>query len=104
MVPLESSTCASPRRVSSNEKSARLGGEVKNMKRKRSLSEWPPPEIEAVLKASPNLRPCEPKYGRIPYDEFLKHIVDDRCIQCRAFCLQLDKELKMMSYLRDHKN
>ena len=61
------------------------------------------PEIEAVLKASPNLRPCEPKYGRIPYDEFLNHIVNDRCVQCRAFFLHLDKELKMMSYLRDHK-
>ncbi len=75
-----------------------------NVKHKRSASEWPPPEIEAVLKASPNLRPCEPKYGRIPYDEFLRHIVNDRCLQCRAFFLQLDKELKMMAYLRDHKN
>jgi hypothetical protein len=75
-----------------------------DMKRKRSASEWPPPEVEAVLKASPHLRPCEPKYGRIPYDEFPKHIVNDRCLRCRAFFFQLDKELRMMSYLRDHKN
>jgi hypothetical protein len=74
------------------------------MKRKQSAPQWPPPEVEAVLEASPNLRPCEPKYGRIPYDEFLRHIVNDRCLQCGAFLLQLDKELTMMAYLRDHKN
>jgi hypothetical protein len=52
------------------------------MKRKRAGTEWPPPEIEAVLKASTNLRPCKSKYGRIPYDEFLEHIPNDRCERC----------------------
>jgi hypothetical protein len=74
------------------------------MKRKRSASKWPPPEVEAVLKASPNLRPCESRYGRMPYDKFLEHIRNDRCEKCSAFFLQLDKELKMMAYLLDHKN
>jgi hypothetical protein len=74
-----------------------------NMKRKQN-SDWPPPEIEAVLKASPNLKPCEEKYGRIPYDQFLEHIGKDRCVQCRDLLLQLEKQLKMMEYLRLHKN
>jgi len=26
---------------------------------------WPPPEIEAVFKASPNLKPRQRKYGRV---------------------------------------
>jgi hypothetical protein len=73
------------------------------MKRKQN-SKWPPPEIEAVLRASPNLRSCKEEYGRIPYDQFLDHIRRDRCRQCRERLLQLDKELKMMSYLREHKN
>jgi len=40
----------------------------------------------------------------MPYDKFLEHIRNDRCEKCSAFFLQLDKELKMMAYLRDHKN
>jgi hypothetical protein len=67
-------------------------------------SDWPPPEFEAVLRASPNLKPCTPKYGRIPYDDFLEHIRKDRCTKCRDFLLQLDKEQKMMEYLRLHRN
>jgi hypothetical protein len=73
------------------------------MKRKRN-SEWPPPEIEAVLRASPNLQPCKRKYGRVPYDRLLEHIRRDGCVQCLELFLQLDKELKMMAYLRAHKN
>jgi hypothetical protein len=73
------------------------------MKHKRK-SAWPPPEVEAVLRVSPNLKPCEPKYGQIPYDEFLDHIRKDRCTQCRRLFLQLDKEQRMMAYLREHKN
>jgi hypothetical protein len=38
-----------------------------------------PPEIEAVLKASPNLRQCKLEYGLKPYDKFLEHIRKDRC-------------------------
>ena len=73
------------------------------MKSRRN-SAWPPPEIEAVLKASPNLKPCKSKYGHMPYDQFFEHIRKDRCTQCRDFVLQLEKELKMMEYLRQHKN
>jgi hypothetical protein len=63
-----------------------------------------PPEAEAVLKTSPKLKPCKPKYGRVPYDKFFEHIRNDRCRKCYAFFLQLDKEQKMMAYLRDHMN
>ena len=37
-------------------------------------------------------------------DEFLDHIRKDRCTQCRKLFLQLDKEQRMMAYLREHKN
>jgi hypothetical protein len=40
----------------------------------------------------------------MPYDKFLEHIRNERCAQCRAFLLQLDREQRMMAYLRDHKN
>ena len=73
------------------------------MKDKRNSS-WPSPEIEAVLRASPNLKPCKRKYGRVPYHQFLDHIRKDRCTQCRELLLQLNKELRMMSYLGEHKN
>jgi hypothetical protein len=73
------------------------------MKRKQN-SAWPPPEIEAVLRASPNLKPCKEEYGRVPYDEFLEHIRSDRCTQCRDLWLQLEKKLNMIEYLRLHKN
>jgi hypothetical protein len=62
------------------------------------------PEVTAVLRASTNLRPCKRKYGRIPYDQFLEHVSNARCEQCRALLLQLDKELRMMEWLRQHKN
>jgi hypothetical protein len=73
------------------------------MKNKPS-SDWPPPEVEAVLRASPNLKPCKPKYGRVPYEEFLEHIRKDRCTLCRDFLLRLNKEQNIMEYLRLHRN
>lgn len=72
---------------------------------RKQNSEWQlPAEVEAVIRASPNLQPCKRKYGRIPYDKFLEHVRKDRCVKCRDFFLQLDKEQKMMEYLRQHKN
>jgi hypothetical protein len=68
-------------------------------------SEWQfPSEVEAVLRASPNLKPCKRKYAHIPCDKFLEHVRKDRCTQCRGFIAQLGKELRMMAYLREHKN
>jgi len=72
------------------------------MKNKRK-SEFPA-ETEAVLRSSRNLKPCKAEYGRMPYNEFLEHIRCDRCAQCLALVLQLDKEKRMMSYLREDKN
>jgi hypothetical protein len=63
-----------------------------------------PPEVEAVLPASTNLKPCERKYRRLPYDKFLEHVRNDRCSQRHALLLQLDGELKMTEWLRRHKN
>ena len=60
------------------------------MKRKRNPAWQFPPEVEAVLRASPNLRPCKRKYGRVPYDQFLEHIRKDRCMQCWDLLQQLD--------------
>ena len=61
-------------------------------RKRKPKSSWQfPPEVEAVLRASTNLRPCKRKYGRLPYDKFLEHIRNERCAQCRAFLLQLDK-------------
>lgn len=74
------------------------------MKSKRN-SEWQlPPEVEAVLRPSPNLNPCKRKFARLPFDKFLEHVRKDRCTQCRDFLLQLDKEQNMMAFLREHKN
>jgi hypothetical protein len=74
------------------------------MKRKPK-SDWQfPAEVEAVLRASLSLKPCTKKYGQVPCDEVLEHIRKDRCTQCWELVRQLDKELRMMSYLRRHKN
>ena len=63
-----------------------------------------PAEVDAVLRASANIKPCKRKYGRVPYDKFIEHIRNDRCAQCRRLFFQLDKELRMMDWLRRHKN
>jgi hypothetical protein len=53
---------------------------------------------------STNLRPCKRKYGRMPYNKFLEHIRNALCKQCHELLLQLDKELWIMEWLREHKN
>jgi hypothetical protein len=73
------------------------------MKSKRNSWQLPP-EVEAVLRAFPNLLPCKRKWGRVPYDQLLDHIRTDRCTLCRDFVVQLNKESEMMAYLREHKN
>jgi hypothetical protein len=60
--------------------------------------------MDAVLRASTNLQPCKRKYARVPYDKFLEHVRNDGCVQCRELLRLLDRELKMMVWLRSHKN
>jgi NifU-like protein involved in Fe-S cluster formation len=63
-----------------------------------------PAEVLAVLRSSPkNLQPCE-KGRKADIREFVEHVNEEKCAKCIAFYLQLDKELRMMRYLRAGRN
>ena len=62
-----------------------------------------PEEVLAVLRSSPNLEPCR-EFRNAGIWEFMKHLNEGECQQCRAFFRQLDKEHQMMKFLRDGRN
>jgi hypothetical protein len=61
-------------------------------------------EVLAVLRSSPkNLQPCK-KGRKADIREFVEHVNEAKCAKCIAFYRQLDKELRMMCYLRSSRN
>ncbi len=72
------------------------------MLRKKPNDELPE-EVLAVLKISPDLRPC-PKFRRANIYQFAEHLNEGKCEQCLTLSRQWDKELKMMKHLRDNRN
>jgi hypothetical protein len=57
----------------------------------------------AVLRISPNLKPCK-KFRRVGTARFVEHLNEGKCEQCVAFFRQLDKEQQMMKVLRERRN
>jgi len=72
------------------------------MTRKKLNGELPP-EVLAVLKISPDLRPCQ-KFRKANILQFAQHLNEGKCEQCLTLSRQWDKELKMMKHLRDNRN
>jgi len=72
------------------------------MPRKKLNGELPP-EVLAVLRISPDLKPC-PKFRKANIDKFAKHLNEGKCEQCLAFSRQCEKELRMMIFLRENRN
>jgi hypothetical protein len=62
-----------------------------------------PEEVLAVLRSSPNLKPCE-KFRKVRTGRFMEHINEGKCEQCLAFFRQLQKESAMMQFLRETRN
>lgn len=62
-----------------------------------------PEEVLAVLRSSPNLNPCR-KFRKVDIWKFMKHLNEGKCEQCLAFFFQLDKEQRMMTFLRESRN
>src|SRR5258708_7162809 len=56
------------------------------------MSTWPEP------------RPCKRKWGRVPFDQMLRHIREDHCEQCKAVVRYFDREAALELYLRQSRN
>jgi hypothetical protein len=52
----------------------------------------------------PEPKPCKRKYGRVPFEQMLRHIREDKCEQCRALVLYLERESEIDTYLRRSRN
>jgi hypothetical protein len=68
-------------------------------KLKGELSE----EVLAVLRISPDLKPC-PKFRKANIYQFAEHVNEGKCEQCLTLSRQWEKELRMMKFLRDGRN
>jgi len=44
------------------------------------------------------------KVGRVPFDQMLRHIREDKCEQCRAVVRYFDREAALELYLRQSRN
>jgi hypothetical protein len=64
------------------------------MPRKKLIGELPE-EILAVLRISPDLKPCL-KFRRANIYQFSEHINEGKCEQCLTLHRQWEKELRMM--------
>jgi hypothetical protein len=62
-----------------------------------------PQEVLAVLRSSPNLKPCD-KFRKAKIEKFLEHLSEGKCEQCIAFFRMLDKDQQMMQFLRENRN
>ncbi len=62
-----------------------------------------PEEVLAVLRSSPNLEPRR-KFRKADIFKFAEHLNEGKCEECLAFFRQLDKEQRMMKFLRDNRN
>jgi hypothetical protein len=72
------------------------------MPRKKLKGEVPA-EVLAVLRISPDLKPC-PKFRKANIEQFAEHLNEGKCEQCLALSRQWEKELRMMKFLRDGRN
>jgi hypothetical protein len=57
----------------------------------------------AVLRSSPNLKPCR-KFRKVSPAKFVEHLNEGECEQCLAFFRMLDKERQLMQFLRENRN
>jgi len=57
----------------------------------------------AVLRSSPNLKPCK-TFRKVRTARFVEHLNEGKCEQCLAFFRQIDKEVGMMRFLRENRN
>jgi hypothetical protein len=48
----------------------------------------------------PEPKPCKRKWGRVPFDQMLQHIREDKCEQCRVGVLYLYRESEIDLFLR----
>ena len=62
-----------------------------------------PPEVRAVLRSSPNLKPCR-QFGKVSAARFVEHLNEGKCEQCVAFFRMLDKDQQSMKFLRESRN
>jgi len=52
----------------------------------------------------PEPKPCKPKWYRVSFERMLRHIREDKCEQCLALVLYLERECKIDRYLRRSRN
>ncbi len=52
----------------------------------------------------PEPKPCKRKWGRVPFEQMLRHIKQDKCEQCRAAVLYHIRESDIDRFLRRSRN
>jgi hypothetical protein len=52
----------------------------------------------------PEPKPCKPKYGRVPFEQMLRHIREDKCEQCRAVVKYLERDSNLRLWLKKNQN
>jgi len=75
---------------------------MKKPRKKKPDFEFPA-EIQAIWHAAPHLTFC-PKFRRASADKVLENIKQDECVRCLAVLRQLQKEMDLISFLRNSRN
>jgi hypothetical protein len=52
----------------------------------------------------PEPKPCKRKWGRVPFDQMLRHIREDKCEQCKKLVVYLDREAALELHLWQSRN
>jgi hypothetical protein len=52
----------------------------------------------------PEPKPCKRKWGRVPFDQMLRHIRDEKCEQCRAMVEYFVRESEIELFLWRSRN
>jgi len=52
----------------------------------------------------PEPKPSKRKWGRVPFDQMLRHIREDHCEQCRAVVRYFDRQAEIELYLRNSRD
>jgi len=50
----------------------------------------------------PEPKPCKAKYGRVPFEQMLRHIKKDKCEQFRAVVEYLERDIRL--WLKENRN
>src|SRR5467141_2012344 len=81
----------------------RVRDTVESYEMRKQRSKGLSKEVLAVLRISPNLKPCR-KFRKADIFKFIGHLNEGKCEQCLAFFRMVDNESEMMKFLCESRN